>query len=1395
MYSKPRPAPSPAALKVLYQLAYISTGTAVGIATVCAEERRRRIQIVQRIADNARAIRQSPRYYHNVALASSAGDGSEHAFWGGGWTPEGESRRRRKRKVDVHDSNDGAVKGPELPSVVDKEYTHTVRSDHGKLRWRPVKLAEPPITSASVKESARQSEITFADVPSGQLLSPVSYSGPAPIRALYPQHPEERDRNAESFTYRVFRKAPNGKFIARKASEQSQLMKSTTTADDLDSAFITRTVWHRPVETALETGSRHFKSNAFNVSTEDITHDVDLFFHATNSRFCSGTQHHRMKYFSDQLLQLAIQKGSLDDLRSLCLWKRSNKAFRDAHVRDVCSACNDLASRIDHPELLDFFTNFLASDYLRWPDSTFRVAQGFTVLSNAFGWDLGASSNRLLRHLCKTILQTTDPDDVIQSIHAKCGTLLSEGRVSSAAKLFLTVTKLVTKNVDERRRVESVGDKIFTSALNDGQLSTAGRILRWELRYQPIQSLRHSCMSFIKACDEQQAHVLLTSLVFPKIQGQLRTLVHQVDSQSREILAIVCSKDDSLSAAFQAIYRTLPESSRMAIDATRMPMTLYATWKATHNLDLVRTQLTLLADRLQQDGEYGASRKLDLTMLDILIDANRTDEAFTTLARINKLRGAKQDHIIRAAVLFAQKRAWEPLGRLLEIAKNSSSFQFHKSSTYTFNNVIRLYSQQHSAADTWKFVTAAIDTLGFQPTRNTTEVLLQCFVSKNTLELIPAWLRFLKILGHRFELDAKAAAKLLTRYYLDNRPNHILVMWFCRNLMHFAPSLAVEEFVGLVKEAIGYDVKKMSGQHAHWQRTHAHTRLERLEDVRGCMPSPGFRYDQKLHFVHPDACSEGSEPPKELQRTRLTPKFTELEPPSAFSPTQREAFPTSVSELENLGSVRTVGNYSIDRHDDELRNYQLVAALNHEEDQGGAIPVNPSSMQPSALTETEAESGTRFQDLRPEYHDILLVEDAESPFEGSDQSMLERNMILALSLAQYSKVIDLYNKSLDAVGLPSSPRSLEIAVEATLRLRNGDSLYAEQIMSSAREAGMNVTCAMGPLLIHQMQRLDTRSRREANNIRTTVIEYYRMNNENGWPVSHRVGVTAADVLIRNRRSEYGLNILSAIYKSEWATARPFDIIAMTVFLKGYLATQSVAGIRWVVRTVLEEDIRIDEKFMRLVNQLPRERFFLARDVSRRNGRHLKTIKADLLSWIAQCRKRRARQMLETKSLGKKLVACIARCTREEPTIDIDERQALEEEIFGKNFRPWELNDADRDGDAASDDALASPAASAALEESKKRLDIRSSPRLASSRLRARKAMGDIEWLRKYRFFLRKPVVTSDGKSTSFRYQMPGDPGGWEREARMHFFMKRKRNLISRPLDSARQQVERGEAVM
>ncbi|CAD0087156.1 unnamed protein product [Aureobasidium vineae] len=88
MFQSRRRVPSEGALRVLRQLAYISSGTACGAAAIVAEERRRQTNLVSKIAENSRRLKQHPRHQHThaaqrrradhaarpIATSTSAGD-------------------------------------------------------------------------------------------------------------------------------------------------------------------------------------------------------------------------------------------------------------------------------------------------------------------------------------------------------------------------------------------------------------------------------------------------------------------------------------------------------------------------------------------------------------------------------------------------------------------------------------------------------------------------------------------------------------------------------------------------------------------------------------------------------------------------------------------------------------------------------------------------------------------------------------------------------------------------------------------------------------------------------------------------------------------------------------------------------------------------------------------------------------------------------------------------------------------------------------------------------------------------------------------------------------------------------------------------------------------------
>ncbi|KAK4960651.1 hypothetical protein LTR28_005056 [Elasticomyces elasticus] len=95
-----RPAPSKATLRFLRHLAYISSGTACGVAALLAEERRRQIGLVKKTAEKGGIVKNCTRRNHaaaalrileedqEFAIVNGLEDGGHWCNGGGGTKPE-----------------------------------------------------------------------------------------------------------------------------------------------------------------------------------------------------------------------------------------------------------------------------------------------------------------------------------------------------------------------------------------------------------------------------------------------------------------------------------------------------------------------------------------------------------------------------------------------------------------------------------------------------------------------------------------------------------------------------------------------------------------------------------------------------------------------------------------------------------------------------------------------------------------------------------------------------------------------------------------------------------------------------------------------------------------------------------------------------------------------------------------------------------------------------------------------------------------------------------------------------------------------------------------------------------------------------------------------------------
>ena len=1288
MFSKPRPVPSPAALKVLYQLAYISSGTAVGLAALCAEERRRRIQIVQRIADNAKALRQHPRHIQNAALAVN--DGEEDGFFGKTLVAEeisGRRRRRTRTSRNVDELNGTAFKGPLLPSIVENEYGDTFGSGHSPRRRCG---GQSKLGDSIARLPVQAHSIAVGDT-SSQHASAQDNRPDQSRKEAGNQHGDAHQLHKLD-PYNVFMSVPlfqEGDFITKKARTLSQRFRSkfmNHSGNSAISSYVTKPAWDTHLQCDDNTTTDNIEPDRHKidagislVSTEDITHDIDIFFEFGPPRAIP-----KLRVEAHQLLTLALKKGSLDDIRSLCFWMLDSGSFSIDQGRHLISTHEDLVSRFNRCEVFNFYADVFASPRYQRLDPMETLKQVLQILIIASHWNLGLTLGEIARAILVNSFRFVEIENVVAAVTTECRALLLNGEVSLAVDFLIVCTgRWPQKDLHQRDLFIPLADEVLAATLDNEHLAACQRMLRWRFRSpQALGNLRQHFNEFVKACARRSRFGLLLDLLRKgKLGVPSAQLMKMSDDFSKAVLAVACSTDAQSTSNFQSLYREVPQQYRSYVTESSALMGLNSKWKSSRNLDAIEVEVPLLKKWLVENGDDQSLRKLDEALLEIYISAGKIDRSLDTIARIHQNSEASSVTFSLAALLFAKRGAWDRLTRLLEIAQHAKSLQFNAHTTNLFNEVIRLFSVQHSAVEAWNFVTDAMEKLRFVPNVPTRLILLKCFISNDSIHLIPRWLASIHAVGYGLKLTARVAADLLNTYYLEKRPGHVMMFHFCRALISAVPSMEPGAFRNLLKEATGYDMRQYFGRNWYLQ-LHAQARMQRLEAVSGYIPDPGWLNNRQLCFPNDGEMSRHAlrspaseqtnstrQPGNVMQRSPITTFEDSKSPSDRFESDRAEhktpaPSTTLVQHLESVpaesdmsqhGSVPFGGAYlnadegvrskEINREfhervpdeagyplqrsapDTEERYHEIIAAYN----EGTEVP---------ALLETDSLDGdAAFQNLRSEYNQENPIRDAvpESVRDKGDMQSLERDMIFALSVCQYQKVLVLYEKSCDAIGLPASVRTLEVAVEASLRLHGGNRAHAEELMRAARDAGMNTTCAMGPLLIHQMKTLNFKVREDVNRLRTTVIEYYRMNDENGWGVNHHVGVTAANQVIVHGRPEYGVNILSAIYQSEWAARRPLDIVGMTVFLKGYELLQSLKGIRWVVRTVLQDNMRITKRFL-----------VQLRDCYRRPRLHiLRKKRALLMSWAQHCRERQMEQMKDSLRLGNELVDCIVKCATEQ----------------------------------------------------------------------------------------------------------------------------------------------------
>lgn len=1289
--NRPR-APSAATLRVLYQLAYISSGTAVGIGALCAEERRRRTQIVQKVADNAKRLRQSPRYAHGAAAAAVREQDLENDFgWDGEGVEAGNQRhavaaRRRARMVENHEGG----KTAQLPSVVEDEYGRLTEGNRKKSRRR-----EHHGRPGFVEGYGNRDRVAKADLDargkqkiqnSAKHIPVLPNAIPSQLSACEGSIYRD-DTSLEWMSYqKPFHYGFRREGLLRPTSDKMKLFHTTKEGQSYQSSE-SEVLIEKTFETHHLWSAR---SSEDLIPPQTLERDVALFFKSVNQDAFPRLSMHFANRIADGLLGLSLEMNTSARLtRSLMLWKLAANSLSFDDLYNVARSFGNIAQDLGPEATMQFYAALFATSV--WQSAT-QGEQIWAVLrlrGEALKLDSQSKGEEEWFDQIVEAVDLPDRADVVHLLRQECIRLIAEDHLSSAVKLRCATMRLRRKQRDVDPELDA---KLFDAAIGGRHLSLCAQLLRarnnaW---YGDNKEQKDA---FIKLCFEEGAIGMLHGL-FGNLHGN-GGLKHNatLSPQSYTYLCRCFADMYDNKAAFKKYYDRLSHEMRVSLaDAgvATKALTLKADWNAQRNLSKVyRSYKNAL---IYYEHVVDANvRPLHIAMIEIELSANHPEGAIKALSELNQ-DGVDGNIATLTALALAKQKNWLAFGQLFEALKhNGPTWFWTPTMKRAYNNALRLFSRSHSAQQVSDFVLMSINDLRLVPNQSTWEVMMSSLVSKRAIPLLEHWINFSVSAESKSNMNSGIAAAIIKSWYLGFRHSHVMVMWFCRNLSQAAPSLHSNALLDIVRETIGFDLRKLAGANAPWMAQIIRARQAMVENSHGEIPRPGYRYDKKLYdrgrlvnadgtlsergtTVYADVRSDG------LAHDVKAGENCKVAPPDTTIASRTASYDVETGEIRNAASTKTAHTAHVPVELDDLAPIGTVhtryppqfdalgpmeahdlspteTAHAHEqpnlanldaEDARTSTPTETAftndpqdaAMPPGDETRTSVltthQNNATFEELRPAYDmNTLGDQDQDIAAETSSAEDPERQMILQFSLQEYDLVLELYQKSLDGIGLPASPLALEIAVEASLRNTN-DRHEAENIISAARDAGMNVTCAMGPLIINQIRHSPLKDAQSVAELRNSVIDYYRMNELNGLHVKHHVATQAAHAMIQAGCAQHGINLLSTILQSSWSEEKPLDIAVMSVWFSGYAALGILRGMHWVIEEVLHQGLSIDQAFLRTLKRA-------RRPVSRLDDGSIVYVKqkpkivALLEHWHRQCSDRRMAQMQDSKVFGRKLV--------------------------------------------------------------------------------------------------------------------------------------------------------------
>ena len=894
---------------------------------------------------------------------------------------------------------------------------------------------------------------------------------------------------------------------------------------------------------------------------------------------------------ANAILPHVLHHGLLDDVRNLCFWMLNNEAFTTDHGWRLVEQCSRLAE-VSHPErVYEFFSTLLNSPLYGALDPSETFNQKVNVLSLVLGWDLPVTPRKIGRSMFKHDSSSLEKETKVRIIVSACRYLLSNKQISRASQILYYASRKAWMPDDPTRYLEllPLAEEVMESAMATGDLHSYTRTLRWKRKCQSSEALKDQLNALIEACGRTKSYQVLSQLIlaganhFPTSQ-----LLDLANDSNKAVLAVTFAMDSHLAPKFNYVYRRVPGQFRQYVNETASIESIRATWKAAYNLENIEAEALRLSTWLKKTGDDKSVRKLDEALLEIYLSANKFDKALECISRIHEEHQGGVRFFTLAALGFAKRWAWDDLERLLSTSKQHAPFAFDKHGTKLFNSVINFYSQGHRPTETWMFISSAIDELGFSPNLATVKVMLSSIAKHKSIDLVPRWLRFLSAIGLESGLTGPHVAGIVRQYYMSTRQPSDYLFKLCQRLTTCVPWFHMDHFESTLKIAIGHDLRYGSGSgDSVVVQQQALLRLKQLGEAVD-IPHEAKDLDQYTNKI------------------------------STY------ASPSMVLNHDKASELRW------SREESEERFQETVVSFYEERNSIG-------QEKPATSDETVDDLNINARDFS--WHKLAISRRQHDLTAGKMRlPKTAEDMSAKLALAQYQEALDLYRESCDAVGLPESVHTLKHAIDASIRLYEGDTSHAERLIAEAKGSGMDVRRAMETLLIHRSRALAIEHTGEARRVSDATLEYYEENWREGHHLKLALAHAVGDVLVARGHAREALNLLASIFQSHYIARMMPNIKTLSIWLKAYAQMSSVEGISWVVKRVLSGDFTIDSIFLH-------DMVKVANECSNLRER------ARIRFWLKKCKEKRREQDLEAKVFGSQLVDCLVEYAQKYPRIN------------------------------------------------------------------------------------------------------------------------------------------------